>query len=203
MNMTDTFIDRPDLVEIGDAFDSLQADPVLVEIAKTNLIEQTSWDSLKKTIQKTLTEQHQLMAHKIPNDQTKQHIDKLCLDIDHILQDQSHCPFTIQRVCELVIHPACYYKMYIKYLRAVQKVISIRSSYEDYSYRPPAETMEEDEDEEEEEEEEEDEEEDMLDDIFENLKAVKVEESRTDLTDFSKHKVVMSAPDEDEIMETH
>ncbi|OBZ90064.1 hypothetical protein A0J61_01888 [Choanephora cucurbitarum] len=200
MNMTDTFIDRPDLVEIGDAFDSLQADPVLVEIAKTNLIEQTSWDSLKKTIQKTLTEQHRLMADKIPNDLTKQHIDKLCLDIDHILQDQPHCPFTIQRICELVIHPACYYRMYIKYLRAIQKVISIRSSYEDYSYKPPTEMIEEDE---EEEEEEEDEEEDLLDDMFENLQTMKVEESRTDLTDFSKHKLAMSASDEDEIMETH
>jgi hypothetical protein len=32
------------------------------------------------------------------------------------------CPFTIQRLCELVNEPKKNYKMYIKYLRAVEKV---------------------------------------------------------------------------------
>ena len=42
------------------------------------------------------------------------------------------CPFTIQRLCELVIEPKKYYKMYIKYLRAVEKVLSVTSYWEEY-----------------------------------------------------------------------
>lgn len=43
------------------------------------------------------------------------------------------CPFTIQRLCELIIEPKKYYKMYIKYLRAVDKVLSVTSYWEDYA----------------------------------------------------------------------
>lgn len=42
------------------------------------------------------------------------------------------CPFTIQRLCELVIEPKKYYKMYVKYLRAVDKILSVTSYWEDF-----------------------------------------------------------------------
>ncbi|KAI8369743.1 hypothetical protein BD560DRAFT_397699 [Blakeslea trispora] len=186
--MTEAETDRPDLVEMGDALASIKVDPLLEEIAKTNLIHQTTWDNLKRIIKETLAEQRQLMADKL-TDNTRQQVDALCLDIEHILQDQQDCPFTIQRICELVIHPTSYYRMYIKYLRAIQKVVSIRSTYEDYNYTPPEVITKE-------EESEEDEEEDALDDMFDDLPTKQVEEPRTDLSDFSKHKRAKPASDE-------
>ncbi|KAI8047238.1 PPP4R2-domain-containing protein [Gilbertella persicaria] len=125
-------IQRPDLVEIGNIFDSLSIDDVLLNIAKTNQLGDVQWDKLKQILQDLLLQQSRLMEDKVQDEQIKKKIDEIAVHIIHCIQEHTDCPFTIQRLCELVINPTSYYKMYIKYLRAVEKVLLVTSYWRDF-----------------------------------------------------------------------
>ncbi|KAI8979288.1 protein phosphatase 4 core regulatory subunit R2 [Mycotypha africana] len=144
---------RLELVEIDDAFGSLEINPTLKKIAETNKVD-VSWDQLRPILINHLTkvcrtqnesllrlrsntiafvvQQNELMEAKIEDENLKIFVDDSFLRIVHSISEHLGCPFTIQRFCELVIHPQRYYKMYIKYLRAVEKILQVTSYWEDY-----------------------------------------------------------------------
>ncbi|CAO3653563.1 unnamed protein product [Mucor fragilis] len=124
---------RPDLVEINDAFDDLEINPVLKSIAETNELAIT-WQELQKILDSLVKKQHEIMEDKINDENAKKDAEDLAAKISHSINDHSNCPFTIQRLCELVIEPKKYYKMYVKYLRAVEKVLLVTSYWEDYDH---------------------------------------------------------------------
>ncbi|KAK4514598.1 uncharacterized protein ATC70_002197 [Mucor velutinosus] len=126
-------VNRPDLVEINDAFDDLDINPALKSIAETNELAIT-WRELQKILDSLIKKQHEIMENNIKDENAKKDADVLAAKISHSINDHSNCPFTIQRLCELVIEPKKYYKMYIKYLRAVEKALLVTSYWEDYDH---------------------------------------------------------------------
>ncbi|KAG2213071.1 hypothetical protein INT47_011220 [Mucor saturninus] len=123
--------DRPDLVEIGTFFDSLAIPDSLTHIAETNQIS-LPWEELARLLESLLDEQFTAMKDKVQDEETQKVIEGLCSKIIHHVHEHANCPFTIQRLCELIIQPKKYYKMYIKYLRAVDKVLSVTSYWQDF-----------------------------------------------------------------------
>ncbi|KAI9480495.1 MAG: PPP4R2-domain-containing protein [Benjaminiella poitrasii] len=126
-----TNINKDLFVEINNTLDAITPDPVLLTIAETNQVE-IGWDELQKILIEILSKQREAMESKLKDKSIKQSVDDLSMKITHIINDHKNCPFTIQRLCELVIEPKKYYKMYIKYLRAVEKVLLVTSYWEDY-----------------------------------------------------------------------
>ncbi|KAF1802864.1 PPP4R2-domain-containing protein [Mucor lusitanicus] len=126
-------VNRPDLVEINDAFDDLEIKPVLKSIAETNELAIT-WQELQKILDALINKQHEIMKDNIKDENARKDADDLATKISHSINDHTNCPFTIQRLCELVIEPKKYYKMYVKYLRAVEKVLLVTSYWEDYDH---------------------------------------------------------------------
>ncbi|KAL9552291.1 hypothetical protein MBANPS3_003829 [Mucor bainieri] len=124
---------RPDLVEINEAFDDIKTNPVLKSIAETNELTIT-WQELQKILDTLIKKQHEVMEDKITDENVRKDADDLVAKISNSINDHSNCPFTIQRLCELVIEPKKYYKMYVKYLRAVEKVLLVTSYWEDYDH---------------------------------------------------------------------
>ncbi|KAL7329751.1 hypothetical protein PS15p_204795 [Mucor circinelloides] len=126
-------VNRPDLVEINDAFDDLEINPILKSIAGTNELTIT-WQELQKILDLLIKKQHEIMEGKITDENAKKETEDLAAKISQSINDHLSCPFTIQRLCELVIEPKKYYKMYVKYLRAVEKVLLVTSYWEDYDH---------------------------------------------------------------------
>ncbi|KAI8637252.1 PPP4R2-domain-containing protein [Parasitella parasitica] len=126
-------VNHPDLVEINDAFDNLEINPMLKSIAATNELNVT-WQELQLILETLVKKQAAIMEDKIMDKNAKKDAEELALKIGHSINDHLNCPFTIQRLCELVIEPKKYYKMYIKYLRAVEKVLLVTSYWEDYAH---------------------------------------------------------------------
>ncbi|KAI7906611.1 PPP4R2-domain-containing protein [Cokeromyces recurvatus] len=120
-------------VEINDTLDDVTVDSVLFHIAKTNQLE-ISWKQLQKILVDLISKQHELMESKLTDKSVKKVADDLLIKITHAINDHLNCPFTIQRLCELVTEPKKYYKMYIKYLRAVEKVLLVNSYWEDFAH---------------------------------------------------------------------
>ncbi|GAN02215.1 hypothetical protein MAM1_0018c01656 [Mucor ambiguus] len=126
-------VNRPDLVEINDAFDDIEISPVLKSIAETNELAIT-WQELQKILDSLIKKQHEIMQDKVEDENAKKDAEDLAAKISHSISEHPNCPFTIQRLCELVIEPKKYYKMYVKYLRAVEKVLLVTSYWEDYNH---------------------------------------------------------------------
>ncbi|CEP11682.1 hypothetical protein [Parasitella parasitica] len=126
-------VNRPDLVEINDAFDNLEINSTLKTIAATNELA-VSWQELQLILESLIKKQNAIMEDKITDENAKKEAEDLALRIGHSINDHLNCPFTIQRLCELIIEPKKYYKMYIKYLRAVEKVLLVTSYWEDYAH---------------------------------------------------------------------
>ncbi|ORE07625.1 hypothetical protein BCV72DRAFT_273145 [Rhizopus microsporus var. microsporus] len=127
---------RPDLVEIEDSFESLksseqQALEALEKIAETNQV-MTPWSELRIILNRIVSKQSRIMDPKLQDSNVRNQADRITADISEILQKLEDCPFTIQRVCELVVNPTQHYKTYLKYLRALQKTLGVRSSWQEF-----------------------------------------------------------------------
>ncbi|KAI8993607.1 PPP4R2-domain-containing protein [Pilobolus umbonatus] len=118
-------------VEINNTFDLIPRNPILQSIATTNQVV-TPWKDLQIILKTLITTQCDAMEDKLVDTQIKLAADTLKSSIVKSIEEHSKCPFTIQRLCELVLEPKKYYKMYIKYLRAVEKVLLVTSYWDDF-----------------------------------------------------------------------
>ncbi|KAI9007970.1 PPP4R2-domain-containing protein [Phycomyces nitens] len=64
---------------------------------------------------------------------SKSNIETLKTTIVHSIDQHLGAPFTIQRLCELLLEPRKHYKMFIKYLRAIEKVLLVTSTWEEFA----------------------------------------------------------------------
>ncbi|KAI8875328.1 hypothetical protein K501DRAFT_338766 [Backusella circina FSU 941] len=121
----------PELIEIGDSLDDITPNTILIDIAKTNQVN-TPWQELQTILKDLIKKQCEVMQDKVQNEDVRNTVDTVKTNIIHIIEEHTNCPFTIQRLCELVNEPKKNYRMYIKYLRAVEKVLMVTSYWEDF-----------------------------------------------------------------------
>ncbi|KAI9273879.1 PPP4R2-domain-containing protein [Helicostylum pulchrum] len=124
-------LERPDLVEIGTLFDTIAIHDSLVHIANTNELNMT-WKELQSILNSLIAEQCKLAEENVKDETAKTMVESLTAKITYSINEHNNCPFTIQRLCELLIEPKKYYKMFVKYLRAIDKVLSVTSYWEDF-----------------------------------------------------------------------
>ncbi|KAI9271521.1 PPP4R2-domain-containing protein [Phascolomyces articulosus] len=122
----------PDSIEIGDSLNNLEYHQGLLEIANTNQITQ-SWNDLKVAIKNAIVQQCEIIEKKEPTPEEWSNIESIKTNILHSLEQHERPPFTIQRLCELVLDPRKHYRMFIKYMNAIEKVLLVTSAWDDFA----------------------------------------------------------------------
>ncbi|KAG0171206.1 protein phosphatase 4, regulatory subunit 2 [Apophysomyces sp. BC1034] len=125
-----------DLVEIDDNLSNVTYDPVLKKTAETNEVT-IPWSDLKEIIKSTVLKHCELMEHCTSDAAAITNIDNIKTNIIHCIDRHSGPPFTIQRLCELIIEPRRHYAMFIKYLHAIEKVLFVTSTWHEYPENLP------------------------------------------------------------------
>ncbi|KAI9321419.1 PPP4R2-domain-containing protein [Dichotomocladium elegans] len=119
-------------IEIGDSLNELEYPDLLRIVAETNHPTR-SWDELRQAIKAAVIQQCEIMNTKIAeNSASRETIEGLRTSIIHAIDRHERPPFTIQRLCELVTYPRRHYRMFIKYLNAVEKVLFVTSSWDGF-----------------------------------------------------------------------
>ncbi|KAI9498166.1 PPP4R2-domain-containing protein [Zychaea mexicana] len=121
----------PNSIEIGDTLDDLEYHQGLAEIAETNQITQ-SWSDLQVAIKNAILQQCELIEKKEPAPEEWANIESIKTNILHSLENHERPPFTVQRLCELVIDPRKHYRMFLKYINAIEKVLLVTSTWDDF-----------------------------------------------------------------------
>ncbi|ORY94899.1 PPP4R2-domain-containing protein [Syncephalastrum racemosum] len=116
---------------IGDAFADLEPDATLQQIAATDRLP-APWSELKQTIQAAILKQCEIMHPKATDPAVQHNIETIRTNILHNLDRHSSAPFSIQRLCELVVDPRKHYQMFVKYLNAIEKVLLVTSTWDDF-----------------------------------------------------------------------
>ncbi|KAI8139583.1 PPP4R2-domain-containing protein [Fennellomyces sp. T-0311] len=125
----------PNSIEIGDSFKDIQYHQGLLEIADTNEITQ-SWSDLQAAIRNAITQQCEIIERKGPAADELANIESIKTNIIHSIEHHERPPFTIQRLCELVIDPRRHYRMFIKYMNAIEKVLLVTSTWDEFAEHP-------------------------------------------------------------------
>ncbi|KAL1923415.1 uncharacterized protein VTP21DRAFT_8395 [Calcarisporiella thermophila] len=110
-------------------------DLILLNIADTDQVN-TEWSLLKDIIK---TKLRQNIISNVHGDQPtgegssgERHEDYENRIIEY-LENFEGPPFTIQRLCELLMRPTEHHKTLFKYLRAIEKVVAVTSSFEEFT----------------------------------------------------------------------
>ncbi|KAI7858433.1 PPP4R2-domain-containing protein [Circinella umbellata] len=122
----------PDSIEIGDSLNDLEYYQGLSDIAETNQITH-SWLDLQVAIKNAIVQQCEMIEKKEPTPEEWVNIEGIKTNILHSLELHERPPFTIQRLCELVLNPRKHYRMFIKYMNAIEKVLLVTSAWEDFA----------------------------------------------------------------------
>ncbi|KAI8388560.1 uncharacterized protein BYT42DRAFT_560511 [Radiomyces spectabilis] len=115
-----------------DGINDIPCPETLLQIAETNQV-QTPWQELKETLKDTILKQCAVIEAQVTDTEIISSIDTVKTSIIHTIDHHSGPPFTIQRVCELVTRPTQHYKVFQKYLYAIEKVLLVQSNWELFS----------------------------------------------------------------------
>ncbi|KAI7882724.1 hypothetical protein K492DRAFT_235826 [Lichtheimia hyalospora FSU 10163] len=117
-------------VQIGDSLNGIQYPEFLRAIGDSNQI-QTPWADIQQAIKAAILEQCEIMEPQA-SERDRSIIEGIKTNILHGLERHERPPFTIQRLCELIIDPKRHYRMYIKYMNAIEKVLTVTSAWNDF-----------------------------------------------------------------------
>ncbi|RUS19407.1 protein phosphatase 4 core regulatory subunit R2 [Endogone sp. FLAS-F59071] len=109
---------------------SAEYEDILANIAQSNQV-QTPWHLLRNILKTKLRQN--VSSSSMPNVSTPSERPEDYQDrILSILDAFQGPPFTIQRLCELLTKPTEHHKTMIKYLRAMEKVVMVTSSFDEF-----------------------------------------------------------------------
>ncbi|KAI8072526.1 PPP4R2-domain-containing protein [Gongronella butleri] len=128
---------RPDPYKFGDLLTNLECDLRIVYIAHTNE-PRADWETLKPLIKTSFLAQCDLMEKHINDPTIAAPIIASKSNIVASIDQHTGMPFTIQRLCELIMQPDQHYQSFIKYLHAIEKVLSVTSNWDDFTEQPPS-----------------------------------------------------------------
>ncbi|CDH53167.1 predicted protein [Lichtheimia corymbifera JMRC:FSU:9682] len=117
-------------VQIGDSLNGIQYPEFLRTIGDSNQIH-TPWADIQQAIKAAILEQCEIMEPQA-SERDRSIIEGIKTNILHGLERHERPPFTIQRLCELIIDPKRHYRMYIKYMNAIEKVLTVTSAWNDF-----------------------------------------------------------------------
>ncbi|KAI8079926.1 PPP4R2-domain-containing protein [Halteromyces radiatus] len=127
------------LSQIGNKLDHLEYDQRILHIANTNIVDM-SWQDLKTLIKDTFSKQCTAFEQGISDTDVLSAVNGIKTNIYHCIDHHSGIPFTIQRLCELISEPTRHYEYFIKYLHAIEKVLSVASTLDSFSEDDPSHT---------------------------------------------------------------
>ncbi|ORZ18093.1 hypothetical protein BCR42DRAFT_450609 [Absidia repens] len=119
------------LSEMGKSLDGLTYDPHILQVAETNEVD-VPWADLKPIIRNTILKQCDTMETAVSDTEVLSTITGIKTNILHCIDHHSGTPFTIQRLCELISAPTRHYTLFIKYLHAIEKVLSVASTWDSF-----------------------------------------------------------------------
>ncbi|CDS14145.1 hypothetical protein LRAMOSA06315 [Lichtheimia ramosa] len=117
-------------VQIGDSLNGIQYPEFLRTIGDSNQIH-TPWADIQQAIKAAILQQCEIMEPQA-SERERSIIEGIKTNILHGLERHERPPFTIQRLCELIIDPKRHYRMYIKYMNAIEKVLTVTSAWNDF-----------------------------------------------------------------------
>ncbi|SAM05837.1 hypothetical protein [Absidia glauca] len=116
---------------IGASLDGLEYDGVISQIAETNEVDKP-WLELKVIIRSALLNQCIAIETVLDDPDVLSTINGIKTNILHCIDHHKGTPFSIQRLCELIRSPTRHYRLFIKYLHAIEKVLSVASTWESF-----------------------------------------------------------------------
>ncbi|CAO3598466.1 unnamed protein product [Absidia cylindrospora] len=119
------------LSEMGKFLDGLTYNPHILQLAETNKVD-VPWTNLKPIIRNTILKQCDTMETAVTDTEVLSTITGIKTNILHCIHHHSGTPFTIQRLCELISAPTKHYSLFIKYLHAIEKVLSVASTWDSF-----------------------------------------------------------------------
>jgi len=127
-----------DLVSSLEAFSTQQEKTVTAELLKiVENISKTgvvcfSWNTLKPLLSHLLNQALKTYIAKIADRETsdddENNVEKRSQRFLYALESFEEAPFTVQRLCELILSPEKVYSTYYKYISALEKMVNITST---------------------------------------------------------------------------